>query len=77
MSFGKLGLLPLTTHWHFVSFVQNILHNISHTHLLTGPNTVGSVSSLSLTGCQIMTSSRSAVSFSWLFSASSQYRPSS
>lgn len=34
-----------TTHWHFVSFIQNILYNISHTHLLTVPNTVGSVSS--------------------------------
>lgn len=43
-----------TTHWHFVSFIQNIPHNISHTdtHLLTVPNTAGSVSSLSVTGCQ-------------------------
>ena len=41
-----------TTHWHFVSFIQNTLHNISHTHLLTVPNTVGSVSAPSETGCQ-------------------------
>lgn len=42
-------------------FIQNILHNISHTHLLTVPNTVGSVSSLSVTGCQATISSCSAV----------------
>lgn len=32
--------------------MQNILHNISHKHLLTVPNTVGSVSSPSVPGCQ-------------------------
>lgn len=56
-----------TTHWHFVSFVQNILHNVSrthtHTYLLTVPNTVGSVSSLSLTDCQATISSGSTVFF--------------
>lgn len=63
-----------TTHWHFVSFAQNILHNISHTHLLTVPNTVGSVSSLSVTGCQATISSCSAVFPFGSFSPSSKYR---
>lgn len=56
-----------TTHWHFVSFIQNILHNISHTHLLTVPNTVGSVSSLRVAGCQAVISPRSTVFFFWLY----------
>lgn len=54
-----------TTHWHFVSFIQNAPHNISHTdaHLLTVPNTVGNVSSLSVTGCQATISFCTTVSF--------------
>lgn len=64
MSFGKLGLLPLD---HTLAF--KILYRTFcitfHGHLLTVPHTVGSVSSLSVTGSSSMISPSTTI-FSFL-----------
>lgn len=43
MSLGKLDCCHWTTHCHFASVIQNILHDISHMLLLTVSNNIGTV----------------------------------